>query len=169
MLRKPEGKPPVEIEAELMVPSVWRGWGWPETVTVRWEEDGVTFRVVGKMTEDGPVLAEVHMAGDIQPDHLRGPLVSIMRNAFAKAALGEERLGGSGFSRKAGVRIRVPVGSGRPIDPSSARQRLDEVAAIWRKSDHGSKGQAVADHFKVSVGYAHLLISEARKKGLLDG
>lgn len=165
MLR--EKRPPVEIEAELSVPSLWRGWGWPESVTVRWEEDGIKYRVKGMMTDDGPVLAEVHMTGDIQPDHLRGPFFSIMRNAFAKAALGEERLGG-GYSKKSGVRVRVPVGNGRPIDPHSARQRLPEVAKIWNKTPRGQKGKAVADYFGVQVGYAHVLITEARKKGMLD-
>ena len=165
MLRDPP-KPPVEIEAEVIVPSVWRGWGWPQHITVKWTDDGVAYTVKGVMTDDGPILAEVHMSGVIETKHLRGPFMSVMRNAFAKAALGPERLGG-GYSRKSGTRMRVPVGVGRPVDSTSARQRLDEVAEVWKSVKRG-KGRAVAEHFQISDGYAHVLITEARKKGFLN-
>lgn len=166
MLRNPP-QPPVEIEAEVVVPSTWRGWGWPQSIVVKWAEEGVSYMVKGMMTDDGPELVEVHMTGVITPKHLRGPFMSVMRNAFAKAALGPERLGG-GYSRKTGTRMRVPVGTGRPVDSTSARQRLDEVARIYKQAPALKKGASVADHFKISRGYAHLLITEARKKGLLD-
>jgi hypothetical protein len=165
MLKTP--RPPVEIEAEVIVPSVWRGWGWPQHITVKWTDDGVAYTVKGVMTDDGPVLAEVHMAGVIETKHLRGPFMSVMRNAFAKAALGPERLGGGGYSRKSGTKIRVPVGVGRPVDNTSARQRLDEVARIWQAAPLRKKGQTVADHFKITRGYADVLITEARKKGMI--
>lgn len=164
MVRIQKPKPEVFIEADVTVPSVWRGWGWPEHVTVKWDEDGVQYRLKGVMTDDGPILAEVHLAGDVQPKHLRAPLVSVVRNAFAKVAYGQERKDG-GFSRKAGMRIRVPVGTGRPIDPRSARQRLGEVGRVWAKAPARAKTRAVADHFGISVGYAAVLITEARKKG----
>jgi hypothetical protein len=159
--------PPVEIEAEVIVPSVWRGWGWPQHITVKWADDGVAYMVKGVMTDNGPVLAEVHMTGVIETKHLRGPFMSVMRNAFAKAALGPERLGGGGYSRKSGTKIRVPVGVGRPVDNTSARQRLDEVANIWKAAPRRQKAQTVADHFKISKGYADVLITEARKKGMI--
>jgi hypothetical protein len=160
-------RPPVEIEAEVIVPSVWRGWGWPQHITVKWEEDGVAYTVKGTMTDDGPVLTDVHLAGVIETHHLRGPFMSVMRNGFAKAALGPERLGG-GYSRKSGTKIRVPVGVGRPVDSTSARQRIDELARVWKQAPARAKGRTVAEHFKISRGYAAILIGEARRKGLLD-
>jgi len=166
MLRDPP-KPPVEIEAEVIVPSVWRGWGWPTHITVKWTDDGVAYMVKGVMTDEGPVLSEVHMTGVIETKHLRGPFMSVMRNAFAKAALGPERLGG-GYSRKSGIKMRVPVGVGRPVDSTSARQRLGEIAQVWKAAPLRKKGQTVAEQFNVSRGYADLLITEARRKGLLD-
>lgn len=166
LLRSP--KPPVEIEAEVIVPSIWRGWGWPEHITVKWTDDKISYIVKGTMTDYGPKLTEVHITGaDIDVKHLRTPLMSVMRNAFAKAALGPERLGG-GYSRKSGTKMRVPVGVGRPVDSTSARQRLNEVADVWKKAPAKKKGQAVADHFTITRGYAETLIGEARKKGLLD-
>lgn len=167
MVRIQKPRPPVFIEADVTVPSVWRGWGWPENVTVKWEEEGVQYRLVGVMTDDGPVLSEAHMSGNIQPKHLRAPMVSAVRNAFAKVAYGQERSGG-GYSRKAGMRIRVPIGTGRPIDPRSARQRLEEVGRVWKKAPSRQKTRTVADHFGVSVGYAGVLVTEARKKGYLE-
>lgn len=167
MVRIQKPKPQVYIEAEVTVPSVWRGWGWPEKLTVRWAEDGVEYRLVGVMTDDGPVLAEAHIGGVIQPKHLRAPLVSVVRNAFAKVAYGQERADG-GYSRKAGMRIRVPVGTGRPVDPRSARQRLEEVGRVWKKAPSRQKTRTVADHFGVSVGYAGVLVTEARKKGHIE-
>lgn len=165
MLKPP--RPRVEIEAEVIVPSIWRGWGWPEHITVKWADDGVSYIVKGKMTDDGPVLTEVHMTGVIEVKHLRTPVMSVMRNAFAKAALGPERLGG-GYSRKSGTTMRVPIGVGRPVDSTSARQRLNEVALVWKAAPVKKKGRAVADHFTITRGYAETLIGEARKKGLLD-
>jgi hypothetical protein len=168
MVRIQKPRPQVFIEAEVTVPSVWRGWGWPEHVTVKWEEDGVQYRLKGVMTDDGPILSEAHMAGNIQPRHLRAPIISAVRNAFAKVAYGEERAGGSGYSTKSGMRIRVPVGTGRPIDPHSARQRLDEVGRVWTKAAPRTRTRTVADHFNISVGYAGVLITEARKKGFVE-
>lgn len=167
MVKIQSQKPPVVIEAEVAVPSVWRGWGWPEHITVKWADDGVEYHLKGVMTDNGPVLTEAHMSGDVQPKHLRSPLVTVLRNAFAKVAYGEERLGG-GFSKKSGTRIRVPVGTGRPINPHSARQRLDEVGRIWTKAPSRHKTRTVADHFKISVGYAGVLITEARKRGFIE-
>lgn len=164
-IKKP--KPQVVIEAEVSVPSVWRGWGWPEHVIVKWSEDDVEYRLKGVMTDDGPVLAEAHMTGSIQPKHLRAPLMSVMRNAFAKVAFGQERSDG-GYSKRAGMKVRVPVGTGRPVDPHSARQRLDELGRIWTKAPARQKTRTVADHFNISTGYAGVLITEARKKGFIE-
>lgn len=119
------------------------------------------------MTETGPVLTAVTITGDdLTPDHLRLPILSALRGAFATAALGPRE--GGGFTRKEGIVMKVPIGTGRPIDPTSARQRLDEVAAAHKKAPRGTKGQAVADHFGISVEYARSLIVEARRAGLIE-
>ena len=122
------------------------------------------------MTDDGPVMTSATISGDdLRPEHLRLPLMSVLRGAFATAALGPRgKDSKAGFSRREGIPLKVPVGSGRPIDPTSARQRLDEVAAIFKKTPRGKTGQAVADHFNIHVSYARSLISEARKAGLIE-
>lgn len=130
-------------------------------------DDGVAITIKGEMTSDGPRLTNVSMVGaDIRPHHLRLPINSALRNAFATAAHGPRQDGG--YSNKAGFVIRVPVGTGRPIDVTSARQRLDEVAAIHKNTPRGGKGQAVADAFNVSMSYARSLITEARRAGLIE-
>ena len=157
------------ITADLTVPASWRGWGWPETIVVRWEPEdapGVSVKLEGRMTEDGPVMTSVFITGDdIRPDHLRMKFNTILRNAFAAAALGPRERGG--YSRKAGVVLKVPVGPGRPIDITSARQRLAEIAAIHRNTPRGSKIKTVADKFGITEGYARKLVHEARQQGLI--
>lgn len=158
------------ITADISVPSSWRGWGWPESITLRWspeEHPDINIVAKGKMTETGPVMTTVTITGDnITPDHLRLPILSALRGAFATTALGPRE--GGGFTRKEGFALKVPVGTGRPIDPSSARQRLDEVAAIYKKTPRGKKARAVAEHLGINESYARTLMGEARKAGLIE-
>ena len=158
------------VEADLTFPATWRGWGWPENITVKWkapDDPAVVCTLKGEMTTEGPVLTSVSLVGaNLRPSHLRLPFHSVLRGAFATAALGPRD--GGGYSRREGVVVRVPVGTGRPIDVTSARQRLEEVAAVYKKATRGTLGHSVAAHFSVSEGYARKLIAEARKAGLIE-
>jgi hypothetical protein len=156
------------VEAELSIPATWRGWGWPESVTVKYKtEDDVAVVLKGEMTPDGPVMTSVSLTGaNIRPPHLRLPFNSVLRGAFAAAAHGPRQDGG--YSNKSGIVLKVPVGSGRPIDVTSARQRLDEVAAVHANTPRGERGKAVSEAMGVSMNYARALIHEARKVGLIQ-
>jgi hypothetical protein len=124
----------------------------PSDLEIEWVDQGVEYRLTGRMGPHGPELTGVEISAveGLNHHHLRAPIISTFTTQFGLHE-GEIEV----------VKIR----RGRPRDPSAANRRLGEVARIARAAEYGQRARAVADWFGVSIGYARQLISSAGKAG----
>jgi len=159
----------MEVVAEVGGVETWRGFGWPNRVTVKWVAGTTQITAVGEMDDTGPHLTEVTMTGPgITADVLRGPVLSVFREAVAQAAT-EPRAHGEGFASKTGRKRRVPVNAGAGRNVRSAVNRLGEVARVASAAPVGFQTMTVAEWFGVTPGYARQLVHQARQAGWTIG